>query len=134
MDHAASVAVLRRRDLHLIVPTLALAEVLYFVGERLGPSIETRFLRGFGRMEIEPPIADDWPIIADLVEQYADFPLGAIDASVVVLADRLEADVIVTLDRRHFSAVRSTRGRHFRLLPEASSVHEQPATYDTEPA
>jgi hypothetical protein len=30
----------------------------------------------------------DWSRIADLVDQYVDFPLGGVDASVIVLAER----------------------------------------------
>jgi hypothetical protein len=78
----------------------------------------------------EAPRADEWAVIADLVERYADFPLGAVDASVVVLADRLETDLIVTLDRRHFGAVQSPAGRRFRLLPQEPAVHEQATAYE----
>lgn len=55
--------------------------------------------------------------MAELVERYADFPLGGADASVVALAERLEAPVIVTLHRRHFAAVRPSHGEAFELLP-----------------
>ena len=71
----------------------------------------------------------DWPLIADLVECYADFPLGTVDASIAVLADRLGTDLVVTLDRRHFAAIRSPGGRSFRLLPEPAAVHEAPVAY-----
>ncbi len=56
--------------------------------------------------------------MAELMRQDADFPLGAPDASIVALAERLETDVIITLDRRHFSAIRPRHCEHFRLLPE----------------
>ena len=60
--------------------------------------------------------------------------LGTVDASIVVLADRLETDLIVTLDRRHFRAIRSPRGRSFRLLPEPKQIHEDVAEHSPEPA
>ena len=44
--------------------------------------------------------------MAELVETYADLPLGAIDASVVALAERLGLTTVATLDRRHFTVVR----------------------------
>ena len=53
------------------------------------------------------------------MDQYADFPLGAADASVVALAERLNTDLIVTIDRRHFGVVRPRHCEAFRLLPEA---------------
>lgn len=40
--------------------------------------------------------------MAELVAEYADFPLGGKDASVIALAERLDASAILTLDRRHF--------------------------------
>lgn len=124
--HPASAAVLRRTDLELVIPALVIAEAAYLVGRRVGPSKEAAFIRELRRFAIEPPIDEDWPVIAELVERYADFPLGTTDAATIVLADRLGTDLIVTLDRRHFAAVQSPSGRRFRLLPEAA-VHEEAA-------
>ena len=55
--------------------------------------------------------------MAQLVEQYADFPLGRTDASVIALAERLEAPIVVTLDHRHFATVRPRHREAFELLP-----------------
>jgi predicted nucleic acid-binding protein len=55
--------------------------------------------------------------MADLVAQYADFPLGGTDASAIALAERVGATVIVTLDRRHFAAVKPRHREAFELLP-----------------
>src|ERR1700674_41987 len=85
-DHAASRATLARADLQLVVPALVVAEATYFVATRLGPKAEAAFLRGLATLEIEPPTATDIERMADLVEEYADFPLGGTDASVVALA------------------------------------------------
>jgi hypothetical protein len=117
-DHRRCVAVLGRRDLELVVPALVVAEVSYLVGRRLGQPAEAAFLRGLAVLEVEAPATEDWGRIAELVERYADFPLGGIDASVAVLAERLGTEIIVTLDTRHFGVVRSSEGRPFRLLPE----------------
>jgi predicted nucleic acid-binding protein len=116
-DHAACVAALARGDLRLVVPALAVAEATYFVGQRLGSHVESEFLRGIGELDIEAPSDADFTRMADLVEQYADFPLGGTDASIVALAERLDAPVIVTLDRRHFSAVTPRHREAFELLP-----------------
>lgn len=117
-DHARCLTVLERADLDLVVPALVVAEVSYLVGRRLGAKAEAAFLRGLATLEVEGPLVDDWPAIADLVERYGDFPLGGTDASVVVLAQRLNTDLIVTLDRRHFGALRGPKRGTFRLLPE----------------
>jgi predicted nucleic acid-binding protein len=126
-EHARCIEVLSRRDLYLVLPALAVAEAAYVIERRLGPAAEAAFARGLAGLEIDAPMPVDWPLIADLVERYADFPL--VDASIAVLADRLGTDLIVTLDRRHFGAIRSPVGRSFRLLPELPSVHEAPAAY-----
>jgi predicted nucleic acid-binding protein len=44
-------------------------------------------------------------------------PLGATDASVAVLAERLDTDIVVTLDRHHFAALRTSTGGTFTILP-----------------
>jgi predicted nucleic acid-binding protein len=58
--------------------------------------------------------------MAELVRRYADFPLGAADASVVAVAERLETARIATLDHRHFRAVRPAHCDAFELLPARS--------------
>ena len=66
-DHLRCLEVLQRVDLDLVVPALVVAEVTYLVGRRLGAEVESGFLRGLGTLEVEAPIADDWPAIAELV-------------------------------------------------------------------
>jgi predicted nucleic acid-binding protein len=117
-DHERSLAALQRADLQLVIPALVVAEVTYMIGHRLGPQAEAKFLRGIAQLEVEAPAAEDWPRIAELVEQYQDFPLGSTDASVVALAERLASEVVVTLDRRHFGAVKPRHCAAFQLLPE----------------
>jgi uncharacterized protein len=116
-DHDAVLALLAGDDLHLVIPTMVVAEVTYFIGSRLGAAAEARFLAGLGDMDVEAPSPVDWPRIAELVEQYGEFPLGGTDASVIALAERLGAPTIVTLDRRHFSAVRPRHCDALTLLP-----------------
>jgi predicted nucleic acid-binding protein len=116
-DHERCVEVLSRRDWVLVIPALVVAEVTYLVGRRMGAAVEAKFLRGLQSCDVTSPQPDDWRRISELVVQYADFPLGGTDASVVCLAERLKTDVIVTLDRRHFSAVRPRHCEALRLLP-----------------
>jgi predicted nucleic acid-binding protein len=116
--HARCLAVLSRPDLRLVIPTMVVTETTYFIERRLGPRAEATFLRGLARLDVEAPLPEDWERIAQLVEQYADFPLGGTDASVIALAERLRTDVVITLDRRHFGAVRPRHVESLRLLPE----------------
>lgn len=55
--------------------------------------------------------------VAELVRQYADFPLGGVDASVITIAERLKVSDVATLDHRHFRAVRPAHVDVFTLLP-----------------
>jgi predicted nucleic acid-binding protein len=55
--------------------------------------------------------------MAELVERYADLPLGAVDASIVATAERLGEENVPTLDRRHFTVVRPAHVEAFTLLP-----------------
>jgi predicted nucleic acid-binding protein len=129
VHHTRCAAVLRRTDLDLVVPALVVTEVAYFVERRLGPAVEAAFLRGLVELRVEAPLPEDWPLVAAMVERYADLGLGTVDASIAVLADRLGTDLIATLDRRHFGAIRSLGGRSFRMLPDASGVPEERAPY-----
>jgi predicted nucleic acid-binding protein len=117
VDHEASLRVLSRPDLRLVVPALVVAEATYFVGRRLGAAAESAFLHGLGAMDVEGPSDEDFARMAGLVEEYADFPLGGTDASVIALAERLDAATVVTLGHRHFAAVRPRHREAFELLP-----------------
>jgi predicted nucleic acid-binding protein len=117
-DHGASVAQLARADLRVVIPAPVATEAAQMVGRRLGPMAEGKFHRALATQEVEPPSPDDYVRIAELVEQYADFPLGGVDASVIALAERLDTALILTLDRRHFAAVKPAHCDSLELLPE----------------
>jgi predicted nucleic acid-binding protein len=116
-DHEACRAVLSRGDLRLVIPALVVAEATYFIGGRLGAQAEAAFLRGLEALDVEGPAPEDFTRIAELVQTYADFPLGGTDASVIALGERIDAEIVVTLDRRHFAAVKPRHRETFELLP-----------------
>jgi predicted nucleic acid-binding protein len=66
---------------------------------------------------VEDLVVADLLRMSELVATYADMPLGAVDASVVAIAERLDVTSIATLDRRHFSVVRPRHIAAFTLLP-----------------
>ena len=117
-DHDRCLAALARPEIQLVVPAMVVAEATYFIGQRLGAAAEGRFLRGLSSVEVEAPAPEDWSRMAELVEHYANFPLGGTDASVVALAERLAAQVIITLDTRHFAGIKPRHREAFTLLPE----------------
>lgn len=102
----------------LLVPALVVTEVCYLLSDRMGAHAELAFVRSIadGEMIIEPVLDSDWNRIRELTKRYLDLPLGAVDASVVALAERCGAESIATLDHRHFSVVRPAH-TPFALVP-----------------
>lgn len=60
-------------------------------------------------------LLDTGPLVAALDDN--DKELGAVDASVVAIAERLGVREIATLDRRHFSVVRPRHADVFSIVP-----------------
>jgi predicted nucleic acid-binding protein len=116
-DHERCVRAIQDPTFELVIPALVIAETTYLIGLRLGPAVESAFLRGLAGIEVEAPLPEDWDRIGSLVEMYGDFPLGGTDASVIALAERLDTDLVVTLDRRHFGAVRPRHCAALRIVP-----------------
>jgi predicted nucleic acid-binding protein len=116
-DHEACAAALSAAGLVLVIPALVVAEVTYLIGTRLGPEAEAAFLASLSAYEVEAPLPEEWARIAELVRQYADFPLGGTDASVAALAERLKTPLVATLDRRHFQALRPRHCDAFQIVP-----------------
>jgi hypothetical protein len=69
-----------------------------------------------GAVEIEPITAPEVERAAALMRKYGDLPMDLADATLVVLAERLDTTWVFTLDRRDFSTYRVGR-RVFRILP-----------------
>jgi len=130
-DTSGVIALLDRSDRHhadvaklvriaeLVVPVTILPEVDYMVTKYLGEQVARAFLAdirsgafsylGMDRLDIQP--------ITEMMNQYADIPIGFVDASVAVLGDRHNIQSILTLDRRHFSIIKSNQFGYFGLLP-----------------
>jgi len=110
----AFMAALRGRRL---LPSPVLTEVCWLL-ERW-PKIEAAFLEQVaeGAFELVQLSPNDLVRMAELVRDYADFPLGAVDASVIAVAERYKADRIAKIDRRHFSVVRPRHVGALTLLP-----------------
>jgi predicted nucleic acid-binding protein len=103
----------------LLVPLPVVIEVCQLLASRQGADAEAAFLRTLGTdaltvIDLEPA---HYTRAAHLVEQYADLPLGAVDAFVIAVAERLRVSEVATLDRRHFTVVRPAHVDGFTLLP-----------------
>jgi len=116
---AACVSLLASAPRPLVVPALVVTEVAYFLSDRIGDVAEQAFARSLARDEllVEPVEPRDWLRIEELLDEYADLPLGIVDASVIAACERLGATELATLDRRHFSVVRPRHCPALELLP-----------------
>jgi predicted nucleic acid-binding protein len=133
VDTGPIVALLNDRDDHhercteflanhpgpLLVPTTVFTEVCMLVERRRGTRAELAFLSDVrsGLFTMLETTSADLDRIAELVETYADLPLGTVDASVVALAERLNLPAVATLDHRHFTIVRPRHVAALELLP-----------------
>ncbi|MGH3246801.1 MAG: type II toxin-antitoxin system VapC family toxin [Trebonia sp.] len=117
--HKACVALFDGFDGDLVVPSLIVTEVCYLAQTQVGPQAEARFLDSIVAREvtIENPSAQDWVRITQLVRQYAGFPLGVADASVIATAERLGIRQLASIDNRHMRAVTPAHCDAFELFP-----------------
>lgn len=119
-DHQRCTDFLETHPGPLLVPTPIVTEVCYMAESRVGPNAEVAFLKSLasGELRLAELTTEDLLRMAELVERYADLPLGAADASVIAVAERMKVEEIATLDHRDFSVVRPLHIPAFRLLPE----------------
>lgn len=132
VDTGPLVALLNRNDAHHarcldlfaslvgtpLLPATVMVEVCWLL--EADPNVEAEFLDSIaaGAFTLVSLTTADLTRTAELVRRYADFPLGAVDASVVAIAERLDLHEVITLDRRHFSVIRPRHIPAFTLLPE----------------
>jgi uncharacterized protein len=132
-DTAPLVAAANERDNHhqrcaellechadeVVVPAPVVVEVCQILASRRGTRSEALFLSTLGQayLRVVDLVAADYERAAELVQQYSDLPLGAVDACVVAVAERLGSIEIATLDHRHFATVQPRHVPAFTLLP-----------------
>lgn len=103
----------------LVVPAPTLVEIDQLAQRRNIPGAVAAMLDELlvGAFLLAAPDIEDYARIRELIEQYADLPLGFVDASVVATAERLDEDRVATLDRRDFSVVQPLHCERFTLVP-----------------
>ncbi len=102
----------------LVTTPLVLTELDYLAA-RLGPSATSALYRDLAASAYD---VEWWASAAAetaaLAQQYEELALGLADASLVLLAGRLETTSVATFDQQHFRAVRPLAGGDtFTLLP-----------------
>jgi predicted nucleic acid-binding protein len=118
-DHGRRLELLERHPGPLMVPAPVLTEVCWLLERERGSKAEASFLDSLaaGELQLVALQVADLRRMADLVRRYGDLPLGAVDASVVAVAERLGTVRVATLDRRHFTVVRPAHAPAFEVLP-----------------
>jgi predicted nucleic acid-binding protein len=121
-DHHASVELFTAMHLAgrpMVLPAPVVAEVGYLLQRKGSARAESAFLRSpaAGDFRTVELTAADYARMAELVDTYADLPLGTTDAAVIALAERLGVAEVATLDHRHFRIVRPRHVDVLTLLP-----------------
>lgn len=107
---------MRRTPTLLLVSYPVLTEVYYML-ER-GGKAEAAFLGSVSARQVSllPLAREDIDRMVELAGKHPGFPPGAVDASVIAVAERLRADAVATLNHRRFAAVRPRAPLSFALL------------------
>lgn len=118
-EHQAIVRLAQQSNYQFVLPITILPEACYLILSRMGHSTMRRILAEltYKLPPLETVYADDLSKISQVLQQYADAELDFVDASIVVLAERLNITHILTLDRRDFSLIRPRHCNAFTLLP-----------------
>jgi predicted nucleic acid-binding protein len=119
-DHERCVSMIETVDEDLVVPAPVLVEADYWTLKLLGNDAWESFLEdlSLGAYRLDHLNEDDVRRAADLEREYSQLDLGLVDASVIVLSERLGESKVATLDRRDFSVVRPRHCERLELLPE----------------
>jgi predicted nucleic acid-binding protein len=118
-DHARVAALVTREPGPFLLSSFVLAELDYLLATRVSVDAELAFLRSVSEGDYPIESFDETEIgrALELIGRYRDLEIGLTDASLVVLAARVETKRILTLDERHFRAIRPLGGGTFTILP-----------------
>ena len=118
-DHDACQSLLESAPGPLVTNALVIAEAAFLITRQVGTAGESALVADVidGRLVVEALTIADWERVRELIDQYADLPLGTTDASVIALAERHGVIEVATLDHRHFHVVRPTHAEAFTLSP-----------------
>jgi predicted nucleic acid-binding protein len=102
-----------------VLSPFVLAELNYLLARHPDPTGELAVLEDVanGAYVLAPFDATDVGAAAGVVRRYREHDIGLAEASIVVLAGRLETSRVLTLDERQFRVLRTPSGRRFKILP-----------------
>ena len=118
-SHSSVVASMKQIAAPYLLSPFVLAELDYLLATRVGGTAEQALLQEVesGAYELVAFTAEDVGRARRVMERFKDFPIGLVDASVVVIAETYRTQDILTLDERHFRTLTGVDRRPFRLLP-----------------
>jgi uncharacterized protein len=116
--HQQCASALRAATAPKVLSPFVLAELGYLIQQEGGTRAELLFLDDVAKRsyELVPFTSQDVAEGMMIIATYQDLDIGLADASIVVLANRLDCRDVLTLDERHFRTLRHGR-RNFRILP-----------------
>jgi uncharacterized protein len=122
-DHTACAHLLMSNHEPVVVPGPVLVELDWLASSRLGPTAFLSMLTDIreGAVRVVDLTRDDYQRVHELCRDFADLPLGFVDAAVLAVVERLGEQKLATLDHRHFRIVRPRHTPSLVLLPEVNS-------------
>jgi len=101
----------------LFTTSAVITEAMHFVAPaRGGALLLAELVAKSGLQVLDFSHAEDLMEAARRMEKYRDIPMDYADATLILLAERLEVFDLLTLDRRGFTVFRCSRGQHFSLV------------------
>lgn len=115
--HHECAGALRNASAPLTVSPFVLAELDYLLGKLSGVAAQLALLDEVanGAYDLATFTPHEIGLARDLAAKYRDLSIGLADASIVVLARRLDDHDVLTLDERHFRVL--SQEWPLRLLP-----------------
>lgn len=119
LHHLACSELLVRSDEQLVIPAPVLVELDYMIRKYAGVDAWLTFCEAvasgaYAIFRVDAALVER---SARIQSQFADQPIGFVDASVVATCEALGETKVATLDRRHFSVLRTKDGTALELLP-----------------
>lgn len=120
-SHARAVEAVQAEKEAIIVPQVALPEICYLIGSRLGALQEAAFIRYLAESDwrLEPLAEADVDRVVVLMSEHATSGISFVHAAIAAIAERMGATRIYTLQHRHLAAIRPVHAERFELLPAA---------------
>ncbi|PSF36791.1 VapC toxin family PIN domain ribonuclease [Aphanothece hegewaldii CCALA 016] len=115
--HQAAVEIVRTKN--ILIPATVLPEVDYLATKYLGEQVARAFLEDLAQGSYTYLTIDleDIAQATTIMARYRSLPLGLVDATLVVLAQRHKIQQIFTLDRRHFGLLQTEKIDYFEIFP-----------------